>query len=103
MSDPTAPDRPTPEERSQKAAVETTIARLEKMERDAPVNRLERRVRHSALIVLLGTIVVIASMFWDKPTAFLVFAGVGGLAIAIGLVLFIVDVLIDLGILPEWN
>jgi hypothetical protein len=50
---------------------------------------LEARLRLSALLVMVGIIVEIASLTWRHPTAFIVFVGVGGLLMAAGMTSFL--------------
>jgi hypothetical protein len=50
---------------------------------------LEVRLRASALLVMVGIIVEIASLTWRHPTAFIVFVGVGGLFMAAGMTSFL--------------
>lgn len=49
------------------------------------ISKLENRIRQSTFLILAGLLGVIASLFWHQPTAFLVFAGVGGLLIVAGI------------------
>ena len=50
---------------------------------------LEVRLRASALLVMVGIIVEIASLTWRHPTTFIVFVGVGGLFMAAGMTSFL--------------
>lgn len=50
---------------------------------------LEARLRLSALLVMVGIIVEIASLTWRHPTAFIVFVGAGGLLMAAGMTSFL--------------
>jgi hypothetical protein len=54
---------------------------------------LSRRLKLSGLLVGLGLIVEAATMFWPHPTAFLVFLGLGGLLVAVGVLLYLVSIL----------
>ena len=53
---------------------------------------LQGRVRISAVLVMAGLVVEIASLTWRHPTAFLVFVGVGGLLMAAGMVWFLLSI-----------
>jgi hypothetical protein len=50
---------------------------------------LEARLRLSAVLVMIGIVVEIASLTWRHPTAFIVFVGVGGLLMAAGMSSFL--------------
>jgi hypothetical protein len=50
---------------------------------------LEKRLRVSAALVMLGLGVEIASLTWRHPTAFIVFVAGGGALMAAGIVLFL--------------
>jgi hypothetical protein len=54
--------------------------------------RLERRLRISAVLVILGLLVELVSLTWRHPTAFLVFIGVGGLLMATGILSFLYSI-----------
>ena len=47
------------------------------------------RLRTAALLVLIGLLVEAGSLLRSHPTSFLVFIGVGGLALAAGIVLYL--------------
>ena len=51
--------------------------------------KMQRRVRVSSVLVLLGLLVELVSLFWSHPTAFIVFAGPGVLLMAIGVVVYL--------------
>ena len=50
---------------------------------------LEARLRLSAVLVMIGIVVEIASLTWRHPTAFIVFVGMGGLFMAAGMTSFL--------------
>ena len=54
--------------------------------------RLVRRLRISGLLVSLGLLIEAATLFWSHPTAFLVFLGLGGLLVAVGVVLYLISI-----------
>lgn len=45
-------------------------------------------VRASALMIAVGVLVQLVTLTWDHPTAFVVFAVVGGLLVALGVIGF---------------
>lgn len=49
---------------------------------------LQQRLRVSALLVMIGLVVELASLTWRHPTAFIVFAVVGGTAMMAGMIVF---------------
>jgi hypothetical protein len=53
---------------------------------------LEKRLRWSAIAVMLGLVVEIASLTWHSPSAFIVFVGIGGLLMAAGMLLFLMTI-----------
>lgn len=54
---------------------------------------LQKRVRVSALLVMLGLFVEAFSFSWHHPTAFIVFFVVGGLLLAAGMASYLLLVL----------
>jgi RsiW-degrading membrane proteinase PrsW (M82 family) len=55
----------------------------------ASANKMESRLRLSGVFVLLGLIVMVASLRWAHPTAFLVFAFIGGPLVFLGIAIFL--------------
>jgi hypothetical protein len=51
--------------------------------------QIERALRISGLLLILGIAVEIVSLLWEKPLAFLLFVGVGGLLTFVGIVLYL--------------
>lgn len=51
--------------------------------------QIQKRLRISALLIALGLGVELISLFWSHPTAFLLFIGVGGLLIGLGIVVYL--------------
>jgi hypothetical protein len=54
---------------------------------------MERRFRLSAMLLLCGFAVELATLFSAHPAAFLVFAGAGGLFLAAGIGLYLLTLL----------
>ncbi len=54
---------------------------------DAP--RIERRLRLSGILLILGLIIEACSLNWAHPTAFLAFIFVGGLLMAAGILVYL--------------
>jgi len=50
---------------------------------------LERRLQLSGILLILGLLVEALCLFWTRPLAFVVFLGVGGLLLAVGILLFL--------------
>jgi hypothetical protein len=50
---------------------------------------IERALRASGILLILGLAVEVVSLIWEKPFAFLVFVGVGGLLTLLGILLFL--------------
>jgi hypothetical protein len=50
---------------------------------------LERRLRISGTLIILGLIVEAVCLLWTRPLAFVLFVGVGGGLLAIGIVFYL--------------
>jgi len=55
-------------------------------------NPLERRLRLSGLLLILGLLIEAVCLFWARPISFLVLTGVGGLFLILGIVIYLVSV-----------
>jgi hypothetical protein len=51
-------------------------------------DKLERRLQVSAALVMAGLAIEWISLGWHHPTAFVFFVGIGGAAMAAGMLLF---------------
>lgn len=47
--------------------------------------KLHRRLRLSGLLLAVGLVIQILTLYWSHPTAFLAFLGLGGALVAAGL------------------
>ncbi len=54
--------------------------------------RLVRRLRLAGLLIGLGLLIEAATLFWKHPTAFLAFLLLGGLLVAVGVVLYLISI-----------
>jgi hypothetical protein len=54
---------------------------------------IERHLRISALCLVAGLLVELITLFSARPTAFLLFVGLGGLLIAAGILLYLFTLL----------
>lgn len=52
-------------------------------------NPLERRLQCSGILLILGLLVEALCLFWTRPFAFVLFLGVGGLLLGLGILLFL--------------
>jgi len=50
---------------------------------------IERALRVSGILLIVAIIVEIVSLIWEKPLAFLLFAGVGGSLTLLGIALYL--------------
>jgi hypothetical protein len=50
---------------------------------------IERALRASGILLILGLAVEVISLVWEKPLAFLLFFGVGGLVTVLGIILYL--------------
>lgn len=55
--------------------------------------QIERALRISGVLLILGIVVEIISLLWEKPLAFLLFVGVGGALTFLGIVLYLYSLL----------
>lgn len=55
-------------------------------------NPLERRLRLSGILLILGLLTECVCLFWARPISFLVLTGIGGLLLILGIVIYLVAV-----------
>jgi hypothetical protein len=55
--------------------------------------QIERVLRISGVLLILGIVVEIISLVWEKPLAFLLFVGVGGSLTFAGVVIYLYSLL----------
>jgi hypothetical protein len=53
------------------------------------LTRLEKRLRLSGALIILGLLIELVTLKWSHPTAFLVFLIVGGLFMFVGIVMYL--------------
>ncbi|NDQ58372.1 MAG: hypothetical protein GZ088_14985 [Acidipila sp.] len=53
----------------------------------------QRRLRRSGILLILGLLVETFSLVWSRPVAFIVFVGIGGLLMAVGILLYLFSLL----------
>ena len=53
------------------------------------MNAEQKRIRIAAVLVLFGLLVEGLTLHWSHPTAFFVYAGLGGLLLLFGVLLFL--------------
>lgn len=56
-------------------------------------NSMARNLRISGILLLCGLLVTIASLIWRAPLSFLMFAGIGGLLILLGVAFYLFSLL----------
>jgi hypothetical protein len=54
-------------------------------------NLLERRLQFSGILLILGLLVEAGCLFWTRPLAFVLFLGVGGLLLGLGILLYLLS------------
>ena len=54
-------------------------------------NPMERRLQFSGLLLILGLLVEALCLFWTRPIAFVLFLGVGGLLLGLGIFLYLLS------------
>jgi hypothetical protein len=52
---------------------------------------LAPRLRAAGVLITLGLLVELLTLAWNNPIAFLVFLGIGGVLIAIGVVVYLIS------------
>ena len=52
---------------------------------------LAPRLRAAGVLIMLGLLVELLTLAWNNPIAFLVFLGIGGVLIAIGVVVYLIS------------
>jgi hypothetical protein len=55
-------------------------------------NSLERWLRLSGALLILGLLTEAVCLFWARPISFLVLTGVGGLFLFLGIVIYLISV-----------
>lgn len=55
--------------------------------------QIEKALRISGILLILGIVVEVVSLIWEKPLAFLLFAGVGGSLTLLGILLYLYSLL----------
>jgi len=51
-------------------------------------NPMERRLQFSGIFLILGLLVEALCLLWTRPLAFVLFLGVGGLLLRLGILVF---------------
>lgn len=51
--------------------------------------QIESKLRVSGILLLCGLLVTLVSLIWKAPLSFLMFAGIGGLFVFAGIVLYL--------------
>lgn len=54
---------------------------------------MERKLQISGILLILGLLVEVISLLWEKPLAFLLFAGVAGSLTFAGILLYLYSLL----------
>ena len=52
-------------------------------------NPMERRLQFSGMLLILGLLVEALCLLWTRPLAFVLFLGVGGLLLGLGMLVFL--------------
>ena len=55
-------------------------------------NSLERRLRLSGLLLILGLLTEVICLFWARPISFVVLIAVGGMLLFLGVALFLISI-----------
>lgn len=54
-------------------------------------NPLERRLQFSGILLILGLFIEAVCLFWTRPLAFVLFLGLGGLLLGLGILLYLIS------------
>lgn len=68
----------------ERSAIESTVMN--------GADSLERRLRLSGLLLILGLLTEATCLFWARPISFVVLVAVGGAFLLLGIVLFLVTI-----------
>lgn len=60
-----------------------------------PLTKLEKRLRVSGILIILGLVIEIITLRWSHPTAFLFFLVFGGMLMAVGILLYLYSLVTD--------
>jgi hypothetical protein len=52
---------------------------------------MERRLQLSGMLIFVGLCVEVLCLFWTRPVAFVIFLAIGGLFLALGMLLYLVS------------
>ena len=52
------------------------------------MNEIEIKLRLAALLMIIGLLVELGSLFWHSPLSFVIFVSCGGTAMAAGILMF---------------
>jgi uncharacterized membrane protein len=63
-------------------------------------NPIHGRLRFSGAFIILGLIVQALSLLWNHPLSFIAFVTIGGLLLAVGIVLYLLTV-VNMAAKPE--
>lgn len=58
---------------------------------NSPTTKIEKRIRLSGILLIVGLLVELATLQWSHPTAFLFFLMLGGTLMAAGILLFLLS------------
>jgi predicted membrane channel-forming protein YqfA (hemolysin III family) len=61
------------------------------MTMESPGDKIAPRLRISGALISLGLLIEVFTLSWNNPVAFLVFLGVGGLLLAVGIVFYLLS------------
>ena len=68
----------------------TTESTHEEHRRQSDISlKMAKRIRISGTLILLGLGVEVITLLWSNPTAFIVYVGVGGLFLALGMAAYL--------------
>jgi hypothetical protein len=56
-----------------------------------PLLKIEKRIRLAGILVIAGLLVELVTLRWSHPTAFLFFLLLGGLLMALGIVVYLLS------------
>jgi predicted membrane channel-forming protein YqfA (hemolysin III family) len=61
------------------------------MSMENPGDKIAPRLRISGALISLGLLIEVFTLSWNNPVAFLVFLGIGGLFLAVGIVFYLLS------------
>jgi hypothetical protein len=60
---------------------------------DENTSRLQRRLKIAAYLLIAGLIIEAVTLYWFSPLSFMLFMGVGGSLVVLGIIIYLLAIL----------